>query len=95
MSGFMIVPAVYIFSGEAGLKTGGAGLMFKTLPKVFDLMPMGQFIGGLFFVLVLFAALTSSISIMEAIVSNVIDRFSVSRTKAVKSKVFPVCCAVI
>ena len=83
LSGFMIVPAVYIFSGEAGLKTGGAGLMFKTLPMVFDSMPMGQFIGACFFVLVLFAALTSSISIMEAIVSNVMDRFAFSRTKAV------------
>ena len=83
LSGFMIVPVVFIFSGEAGLKTGGAGLMFMTLPKVFDSMPMGQVIGGLFFVLVLFAALTSSISIMEAIVSNMIDRFSITRAKAV------------
>lgn len=83
LSGFMIVPAVFIFSGEAGLKTGGAGLMFKTLPKVFDLMPMGQIIGALFFVLVLFAALTSSISIMEAIASNIMDKFHISRTKAV------------
>lgn len=83
LSGFMIVPAVYIFSGEAGLKTGGAGLMFKTLPKVFDLMPMGQIVGGLFFVLVLFAALTSSISIMEAIASNIMDKTGISRTKAV------------
>lgn len=83
LSGFMIVPAVYVFSGEAGLKTGGAGLMFMTLPKVFDLMPMGQLIGACFFVLVLFAALTSSISIMEAVASNIMDRFQISRTKAV------------
>lgn len=83
LSGFMIVPVVFIFSGEAGLKTGGAGLMFMTLPKVFDSMPMGQVIGGLFFVLVLFAALTSSISIMEAIASNIMDRFSISRGKTV------------
>lgn len=83
LSGFMIVPAVYIFSGEAGLTTGGAGLMFKTLPKVFDLMPMGQLIGGCFFVLVLFAALTSSISIMEAVASNIMDKTGVSRTTAV------------
>ena len=83
LSGFMIVPAVYVFSGEAGLATSGAGLMFETLPKVFDLMPMGQFIGGAFFVLVFFAALTSSISLTEAIVSMIIDKFKVSRTKAV------------
>lgn len=83
LSGFMIVPAVYVFSGEEGLATGGAGLMFKTLPKVFDSMPMGQFIGAAFFILVLLAALTSSISLTEAIVSMFIDKFKITRKKAV------------
>ena len=83
LSGMMIVPAVYIFSGEEGLKTGGAGLMFKTLPMVFDAMPMGNFIGGAFFVLVFLAALTSSISLMEAIVSMFMDKFKLTRIKAV------------
>ncbi len=83
MAGFMIIPVVYMFSGEAGLATGGPGLMFKTLPKVFDIMPFGAVLGALFFVLVLFAALTSSISIMEAIVSNLMDGFKMSRKKSV------------
>lgn len=83
LSGFMIVPAVYVFSGEAGLKTGGAGLMFETLPKVFEQMPLGRIIGLVFFVLVLLAALTSSISIMEAIVSMVMDKFKISRVFSV------------
>ena len=83
LAGFMIVPAVYVFSGEAGLASGGPGLMFMTLPKVFDSMPMGTIIGAAFFVLVLLAALTSSISIMEAIASNLMDRFKISRTVAV------------
>lgn len=83
LAGMMIVPAVYVFSGEAGLKTGGAGLMFITLPKVFESMPMGQLIGGAFFVLVLFAALTSSISLMEAIVSIFMDKFKMKRVPAV------------
>lgn len=83
MAGFMIIPVVYLFSGEAGLATGGPGLMFKTLPKVFDIMPFGTVLGALFFVLVLFAALTSSISIMEAIVSNLMDGFKMSRKKSV------------
>lgn len=83
LAGFMIIPAVYVFSGEEGLATGGPGLMFKTLPKVFDSMPMGNIIGAAFFILVFFAALTSSISIMEAIASNLMDRFKWSRTKAV------------
>lgn len=83
MAGFMIIPVVYVFSGEEGLTTGGPGLMFKTLPKVFDTMPMGTAIGAAFFILVLFAALTSSISIMEAIVSNLMDAFKITRKKAV------------
>ena len=83
LSGMMIVPAVYIFSGEEGLATGGAGLMFKTLPKVFDAMPMGNFIGAAFFILVFLAALTSSISLMEAVVSMFMDKFKLTRIKAV------------
>ena len=83
LSGFMIVPAVYVFSGEAGLKTGGAGLMFETLPKVFEKMPLGRVIGLVFFVLVLLAALTSSISLMEAIASMFMDKFKISRKVAV------------
>ncbi len=83
MAGFMIIPVVYMVSGEAGLATVGPGLMFKTLPKVFDTMPLGTVIGAAFFILVLFAALTSSISIMEAIVSNLMDGFKMSRKKAV------------
>ena len=83
LSGMMIVPAVYIFSGEEGLATGGAGLMFKTLPKVFDAMPMGNYIGAAFFILVFLAALTSSISLMEAVVSMFMDKFKLTRIKAV------------
>ncbi len=83
LAGFMIIPAVYVFSGEAGLASGGPGLMFITLPKVFASMPLGTVVGAAFFVLVLFAALTSSISIMEAIASNLMDRFKMSRTVAV------------
>ncbi len=83
LAGFMIIPAVYVFSGEAGLASGGPGLMFMTLPKVFESMPMGNIIGGAFFILVFFAALTSSISITEAIASNLMDRFKITRVKAV------------
>lgn len=83
LAGFMIVPAVYVFSGESGLAKGGAGLMFETLPKVFKSMAFGDVIGACFFILVLVAALTSSISVMEATVSMIIDRFKISRKKAV------------
>ena len=60
----------------------GPSLMFVTLPKVFNSMQGGAIIGALFFFLVLFAAITSSVSIMEAIVSGIIDRFNISRLKA-------------
>lgn len=82
LAGFMIIPAVYVFSGEAGLSSGGPGLMFMTLPKVFDLMPAGQLIGALFFILVFFAAVTSSISVLEATTSMLMDKWHFSRTKA-------------
>lgn len=82
LAGLMVVPAVYIFSGEAGTKASGAGLMFITLPKVFEQMKGGMIIGALFFVLVFLAALTSSISLMEAVVSSLMDRFKMGRMKA-------------
>lgn len=82
LAGLMVIPAVYIFSGEAGMSSGGAGLMFITLPRVFSEMAGARIIGLLFFFLVFFAALTSSVSIMEAIVSMLMDRFHVKRMTA-------------
>lgn len=82
LAGLMVVPAVYIFSGESGLSSGGPGLMFMTLPKVFDKMPAGNVIALLFFILVFFAAITSAISVMEAIVSSIMDKFRLSRKVA-------------
>ena len=79
LAGLMIIPAVYIFSGEEGLSSQGAGLMFMTLPKVFQQMPGGNIIALLFFVLVFFAAITSYISVMEAIVSSLMDKFHLKR----------------
>lgn len=85
LAGLMIVPAVYTFMGLEGMNAGPA-LMFVSLPKVFEAMGvMGSFIGALFFVTVLFAALTSSVSVMEAVVAGVIDRFEISRKKATVS----------
>ena len=80
LAGLMIVPAVFVFSGgnEASLKAGPT-LMFITLPKVFDGMAGGHIIGAVFFVLVLFAALTSAISVMETVVSIFVDKTNKSR----------------
>lgn len=81
LAGLMVIPAVFAFSGgdEAALNQG-AGLMFVTLPKVFaDAGTLGLVFGGLFFLLVLFAALTSSVSLMETVVSIFQDTFHWSR----------------
>ncbi len=82
LAGLMVIPAVFSFSGGDETALGkGPGLMFITLPKVFNSIPgvMGSVIGALFFVLVLFAALTSSISLMETVVSIFRDKFGWGR----------------
>lgn len=82
LAGLMIVPAVYVFMGKDGM-SAGPGLMFVSLPKVFENMgTFGSVIGVLFFLMVVFAAITSSVSVMEAIVSSLMDRFSWSRNKS-------------
>lgn len=82
-AGLMIVPAVFSFSGgDASALNKGPGLMFVTLPKVFDSMYGGNIIGAVFFLLVFFAALTSSISLMETVVSIVCDKFGWNRKAA-------------
>ncbi len=83
LAGLMIIPAVFVFShGDESALGKGPGLMFDTLPKVFDSMPGGSVLGALFFLLVLFAALTSSISLMETVVSIFQDHFKFSRKKS-------------
>lgn len=79
LAGLAILPAVFAFGFEPG---AGPSLMFITLPSVFDAMPFGQFFGILFFILILFAALTSAISLLEVVVSFIIDTFKVERKKA-------------
>lgn len=79
-AGLMIIPAVFAFSGGDESALGkGPGLMFITLPKVFDTMAGGQIIGALFFILVLFAALTSSVSLTETVVSILQDKLKINR----------------
>ena len=75
-AGLMIIPAVFTSGENISM---GPGLMFVTLPKVFASMPGGAIIGSLFFLLVLFAALTSSISLMETVVSILKDKFNWNR----------------
>ena len=82
LAGLMIIPAVYTFMGTEGM-SAGPSLMFVSLPKVFDAMgSIGVVVGIAFFVMVAFAALTSSVSIMEAIVASITDQFHVNRKTA-------------
>ena len=84
LAGLMIIPAVYVFSGTEGM-SAGPGLMFVSLPRVFGSLGfMGDLLGLAFFLLVLFAALTSAVSILEACVSGVMDKFQWQRKKAVR-----------
>ena len=83
LAGLMIIPAVFAFSGgDPGMLNKGPGLMFVTIPKVFESMGLGQAVGILFFVLVLFAALTSAISLAETCASTFQDELGMGRTKA-------------
>ncbi|WP_298067831.1 sodium-dependent transporter [uncultured Mailhella sp.] len=85
LAGFMIIPAVFAFSGADAAEhlNAGPSLMFITIPKVFASMGMGSVIGFAFFLMVFFAALTSSVSILEACVSTVADETHWSRTKCI------------
>ena len=82
LAGVMIIPAVYVFLGQEGLSSAGPGLVFVAMPKIFAQMGVaGNIFGAIFFIMVLFAALTSCISIMEAVCSGMIDK-GMSRKKA-------------
>ena len=82
LAGMMIIPAVYTFMGTEGM-SAGPGLMFVSLPKVFEAMgSFGMIIGLVFFLMVFFAAVTSSVSVMEAVVSSMMDKFGMERKKA-------------
>ena len=83
LAGVMIIPAVYVFMGTEGMSASGPSLMFVSIPKVFASMgTIGTFVGCLFFAMVLFAALTSAVSVMEAVVSSIMDQFRISRSTA-------------
>ena len=77
LSGLMIVPVVFVAGKSEAV---GSGLMFKVLPEIFGQMGIGgNIIGTIFFVMVLLAALTSSISLMETVVSIIMDKTKLSR----------------
>ena len=84
MAGLMIIPAVFAFSGgDPDTLQAGPALMFITIPKVFANMGFGTVVGILFFLLVLFAAVTSSIALTESAVSTFEDEIGWSRRKSI------------
>ncbi len=79
LAGLAIFPIVFSNQLEAGQ---GPGLIFNTLPLAFGQMPGGVFFGSIFFLLLVFAAWTSSISLIEPAVAWLVERRGLTRTKA-------------
>ena len=83
LAGLMIIPAVFAFSGgSAEHLNAGPSLMFITMPKIFASMGFGGIVSVLFFLLVLFAALTSAIALLESSVSTFCDELGWNRKAA-------------
>lgn len=80
LAGLMIFPAVFAMGQDP---SEGAALVFVVLPEVFDAMPLGNFVGAVFFILLSIAALTSTVSLLEVVVSYFVDETSWSRKKSV------------
>ncbi len=80
MAGFIIFPSCFAFGVNPG---AGPGLIFATLPNIFNSMPFGRFWGTLFFVFMSFAAISTVIAVFENIISFAIDMYGWSRKKSV------------
>lgn len=84
LAGLMIIPAVFAFNGgDPETLQAGPSLMFVMIPKVFESMGMGTFIGSAFFLMVLFAALTSTVSLLETSVSSISEELGISRGRSI------------
>ena len=84
LAGIMVIVPVYVFVGREGMNASGPSLLFVSMPAVFASMgTAGLVLGAVFFVMVFFAALTSSVSMMEAVVSSWMEKYNISRKKAV------------
>ncbi|WP_339820137.1 sodium-dependent transporter [Paenibacillus sp. FSL R7-0216] len=80
IAGLIIFPTTASFGLESD---AGPSLVFIALPAAFSAMPLGAFFGGLFFILLAIAALTSSVSLLEVPVTYVMDRWGWGRGKSV------------
>lgn len=84
VAGLIIIPSVFAFASSPSdvMQNSGPTLMFVSLPNVFSQIPGANIIGALFFLLVLFAALTSAISLIEAIVAVLRENLGMKRWTA-------------
>ncbi len=80
LAGIIIFPMVFTFNLDPS--SAGPGLIFQTLPLAFGVMPYGEMVATLFFILLFFAAITSSISLIEPAISFLIEKYSFSRAEA-------------
>lgn len=92
LAGLMIIPAVVAFGGEAAANNSGPGLIFVIMPQVFAGFTGGGIVGVIFFVLVLFAAATSAVSLMETNVHTISQELKISRKKAMLCVIGEVIC---
>ena len=79
LAGIMIFPAVFAFNYEPA---SGPGLVFITLPRIFEQIPAGEIFAVIFFLLLTIAALTSSISVLEVVVAFFIEELKIKRRSA-------------
>ena len=79
LAGIIIIPSVFAFNLDPA---AGPPLLFITMPFVFGNMPLGVLFGLMFFVLMLFAALSSSISMLEVNTAFLVDNYKIDRKKA-------------
>ncbi|RDY27103.1 sodium-dependent transporter [Romboutsia weinsteinii] len=79
VASFMIIPAVFAFNLDV---TAGPSLLFITVPTIFKSMPYGDILSILFFLSIIFAAISSSVNMLEGIVEAVISSINISRKKA-------------
>ncbi len=83
MAGVMIIVPLYVMMGREGMNASGPSLLFISMPGVFVRLGIaGEVLGAAFFIMVFVAALTSAISLMEAVVSSLMEVFGWSRKRA-------------
>lgn len=79
MAGFIIIPAAFAFNLNI---TSGPALLFITIPTIFKNIPFGNFLGAIFFLSIIFAALSSTVNLLEVPVETLIEKFNMSRKKS-------------